>query len=46
MKNVVQIFGVHQAYWVVVQRSARIWSVETMWEVITACVVIQHDCAG
>jgi hypothetical protein len=38
MKDVEWVFGILQAYWAIIQHHARTWSVETTWEVMTACV--------
>jgi hypothetical protein len=39
-ENVEQTFGVLQARWAIVHHPARTWNVQTMYNVMTACVIM------
>jgi hypothetical protein len=37
-----QAFGVLQSRWAIVRHPAKQWSVQQMWEIITACVIMHN----
>jgi hypothetical protein len=41
-KDVERAFGVLQSCWAIICHPAKAWSVQQMWEVMTACVIM-HD---
>jgi hypothetical protein len=41
-KDMEQAFDVLQSRWVIIRHSARTWSHDTMWDVITACVTMHN----
>jgi hypothetical protein len=44
-KDIEQTFGVLQSRWVIVRHPARTWSLKTIYEVMTFCVII-HNMIG
>ena len=44
-KDVERAFGVLQSRWGIVQSAAMMWESETLWQLMTCCV-IQYDCRG
>ncbi|KAK1612943.1 hypothetical protein QYE76_036616 [Lolium multiflorum] len=41
-KDVERVFGILQARWAIARYSARAWDVQTLWEVMTACVIMHN----
>jgi hypothetical protein len=41
-KDVDRAFGILQTSWAIARHRARTWSVQTMWEVMTACVTMHN----
>ncbi|KAK1654030.1 hypothetical protein QYE76_071835 [Lolium multiflorum] len=41
-KDVERAFGILQSRWTIVRHPARAWSVQTMWKVITDCVIMYN----
>ena len=41
-KDVQRASAVFQSCWAIVRHHSRTWSADTMWEVMTACMIMHH----
>jgi hypothetical protein len=41
-KDVEQAFGVLQSHWAIIRHPAKAWSVQQMWKIMTACVIMHN----
>ena len=41
-KNVERAFGVLQPHWGIVQNAAMMWESETLWQLMTCCVILHN----